>query len=141
MWGTSSEVIKLSTPKRSVNNYADARQILSTFAGMELKNKNGLTGRISRKSIEKFLSGKAVETSFDLKAHFLVLANIDTLFQNAIEPFETEPDKHGSPDVKAIHRTYAPLLIEMNGEKRIIPIKFSVKEYADKNQKNKLLQY
>lgn len=41
-------------------------------------------------------------------------------------------------NLKAIHRTYAPMLLSENGEKRIVPVKFTVKEYTDKNTRNKL---
>lgn len=138
MRGNTAEVIKQATPIRSANSFSETRNILKNIAEKELKSKSGLPGNISNKSIEKFLSGKAVSTSFDLKAHLTAAANIDQLYKNSIEPFEAETDKNNNPDLKAIHRTYAPMLLSENGEKRIIPVKFTVKEYTDKNTRNKL---
>ena len=138
MWGNTAEVIKQAAPIRSANSFSEARNILKNIVGKELKSKSGLPGNVSNKSVEKFLSGKAVATSFDLKAHLTAAANIDQLYKNSIEPFGAEKDKNNSPDLKAIHRTYAPMLLSENGEKRIIPVKFTVKEYTDKNTRNKL---
>lgn len=138
MWGDINEVIEKATPKRSAKTFKEAREILNTFVGKELKSKEGLPGNISGKSVDKLLSGKAVEKSFDLKVHLTAAANIDQLYKNSIEPFKAKKDDDGNPDIKAIHRTYAPMILNENGEKRIIPVKFTVKEYTDKNTKNKL---
>lgn len=138
MWGSPQEVIEQATPERTARSFAEAKSIMKNFVGHSFVNKEGLPGHVSEKSLKKLLSGKAVKSSFELKAHLQAAANMDKLYSNSIEPFEPEPDKNGNPDVKAIHRTYAPLLLEENGEKRIIPVKFTVKEYSDKNTKNKL---
>ena len=136
-WGTREEIKEKAKLKRTATNFGEAentlKQIIENSKKDPLKSADGLIANISNKSINKILSGKAVNKSYDLKAHLAAAANADYLFKNSKEMFEPEADKNGNPDLKAIHRTYAPM--EWNGA--IIPVKFTVKEYTDKNTPNK----
>jgi hypothetical protein len=88
-----------------------------------LKSKAGIAATISKNSIEKILSGKSADKSYDAKAHFLAAANLEKLFSNAIEPFKFpfDPDKNND-NFQEIRRLYAP----MSFKGRIIPIKFTI---------------
>jgi hypothetical protein len=65
----------------------------------------------------------------------LAVANIDKLFSNAIEPWaiELNPNKNNA-GLKARHYLYAP----MNFHEKILVIKFTVKEYINKELPNKI---
>jgi hypothetical protein len=90
-----------------------------------LTSKSGLTATITRNSIDKLLSGKSVEGSFEKQAHLNAAVNLPKLFQNAVEPWEFGMNPGKSNDaIRAIRRLYAPMYF--NG--RIIPVKITVKE-------------
>ena len=63
-----------------------------------------MTAVISRKSIKEILSGECARKSFDIKAHLKAAVNID--------------------------RKYLFTLMEY--KERIVPVKFSVKEFKDR---------
>jgi hypothetical protein len=86
-------------------------------------------------SIGKIVSQDAVNISCDQAAHYHAVANIDKFFSNAIEPwkFELNPTKNNQ-GLKARRYLYAP----MEYEGRIIPVKFTVKEYDDPKLSKKL---
>jgi hypothetical protein len=76
------------------------------------------------------VSSKALNTSYGKMAHFHVVANIDKLFFNAIEPwkFELNPNKNNT-DLDTRMYLYAPCKYD----DRIFPVKITVKEYKDQN--------
>lgn len=138
-WGTTKEIIEMATPKRKAISFDAAKECMNEFMNKELKSKNGLPGTITGKSRKEMLSGAATSKSINIHQHLMAVANADQLYQNSIEPFPPEPDRHGNENVKCVHKTYAPFLVDIDGEKKVIPVKFTVKEYKpETNNKNKL---
>jgi hypothetical protein len=128
-FGTSEEVREMAKPIRSAQNRYEATIILREIANKgPLTNKNGLTVTLSSDSRGKIVSSKALNTSYGQQAHYLAVANLDKLFINSIEPWEYElnPNKSNN-DLKARRYLYAPLEFD----KKIIPVKITVKEYKD----------
>jgi hypothetical protein len=120
---------------RTASNRREATEILKEIIKHgPYTSKSGLTARIPGKSIGKLVSSEAVNASFLPEAHYLAVANIDKLFSNAIEPwvFDLNPTKNND-GLKARHYLYAP----MNFHKRIIVVKFTVKEYINPELPNK----
>lgn len=99
-------------PKRTATSYDEARSIVSELLGEPLVNKEtGMVATISRRSLDKLLSGKAVDKSTNLKDHLTAVANIDQLFENAIQGW-VEADKNNDPNIAGVHRLFAPLSID-----------------------------
>lgn len=138
IWGTEEEVREKAKPVRHADSFAKAKDCLRNIANNSmitpLESADGLKAELSSSKIQKFLSGKAVDKSFDLKAHLEAAANADYLFKNSVEAMEPQPDTKGERGIKAFHYTYAP----MEWQGRIIPVKFTVREYEDTNTNNKL---
>jgi len=128
-FGTPEEVREMAKPVRTAGNRQEAARILKEIADQgPLMNKYGLIVTLSSDSRGKIVSSKALNTSYEQKAHFLAVANLDKLFFNAIEPWEYElnPNKNND-ELKARRYFYAPLEFD----NKIIPIKLTVKEYKD----------
>lgn len=86
--------------------------------------RTGLTVTIGRKAIEKATSGSAMKGA--LAAHHLAaLQQWPELLRQAV-PGEVRPDRSGDPNIKALHRWYAPLTV--GGV--LYRVKLTVKEYA-----------
>lgn len=138
IWGSKEEVIAKAKPVRHADSYAKARECLREIANHSmikpLESADGLKAELSIGKIKKFLSGVATRKSYDLKPHLEAAANADHLFRNSVEAIDPQPDTKGNRNIKAFHYTYAP----MEWEGRIIPVKFTVREYEDEKQKNKL---
>ncbi|WP_424408514.1 LPD38 domain-containing protein [Pasteurella sp. PK-2025] len=101
-----------AVPKRQAKSYDEARAIVSDLLGEPLINKEtGMVATISRRSLDKLLSGKAVDKSTNLQDHLTAVANIDQLFENAIQGW-VEPDKNNDPNIAGVHRLFAPLNID-----------------------------
>ena len=86
--------------------------LLDKDGALLLKNDDsGETAWLGKKSIEKMVSGAAVNKSegngFTAKQHYAVVSDIDRLFKGAIKILE-RPDKNGDPNV-FIHRFAAPI--------------------------------
>jgi hypothetical protein len=115
--------------------YSQAREILSSLVDHPMVSRSGLYATISRKSIEKILSGPSVEDSHNYKAHILAAGNIDRLYTNAIEPwnFEMNPDKNNDGLV-SVRRLFAP----MEYENQIVVVKITVKEMKNINDGNRI---
>ena len=127
LWGTPEIVAVISKPIREASNRKLATVILKTIAGHNpFTSKSGLTARLRRRAVGKLVSSVAVHSSFSPEAHYLAAANIDKFFTNAIEPwlFELNPNKNNE-GLKARRYLFAP----MEFQKRIVIIKFTVKEY------------
>ena len=102
-FGTPDEVREMARPIRYAENRQEASKILKKIANQgPLTNKQGLTVTLSSDSRGKIISSKALSTSYDQKAHFLAVANLDNLFFNSIEPwkYELNPNKNND-DLKA----------------------------------------
>lgn len=99
-------------PKRNATNFVQARQILGGILNKPLKNKqSGMVATLSRRSLDKMLSGKAVAKSTDSSKHIKAVVNIDGLFENAVLGW-VEKDKNNADNVLGVHRLFAPLLID-----------------------------
>ena len=97
MFGTPNEVREMAKMEREADTREKARSILMGLVNKPLKSKAGIAATISKKSIEKILSGKSADKSYDAKAHFLASANLEKLYSNAIEPFKAGiPKREGA---------------------------------------------
>jgi regulator of RNase E activity RraB len=123
MFGTSEEVQRMAIMELNAGTRKEARDILVKLVNKPLKSKAGVEATVSKKSIEKILSGKSADKSYNAKAHFLAAANIEKLFSNAVEPFKFAfiPHKRNE-NYQEVKRLYAPMAFE----NRIIPVKFTV---------------
>jgi hypothetical protein len=136
MFGTPEEVWEMAKPIRTARNRAEVTQILQAIAKKgNLASKNGVSAKLTSRTISKIVSSDALISSFNKEAHYLAAANIDKLFSNAIEPwkFEFNPSKNND-ELK--ERKY--LFSVMEYKDRIVPIKFTVKEYKDPSIETKL---
>jgi hypothetical protein len=123
MFGTPENVKKMVKTGTAAQTREEARNSLKNCIGKPLKSRSGIEATISKNSIEKILSGKATDKSFNPKAHFLAAANLEKLFVNALEPFKfpLNPDKRNE-NYQEVRRLYAPMAFEG----RIIPVKFTI---------------
>ena len=120
-------------PKRTATSFDEARSIVSELLGEPLVNKEtGMVATVSKRSLEKLLSGKAAHKSSNLKDHLTAVANIDQLFENAILGW-TEQHKNADPNISGVHKLFAPLNID--GQVKLA--KLTVKEMAF-NQGNRM---
>jgi len=134
-WGTPEEIAEMAKMKRIAASYGEARKIMESMVNKPLRSKSGLLASISKKSIDKILSGDAVKESVDIKAHLLASANIDILFSNAIEKwiFQSNPNRNNQ-GLQERKYLYSPM--EYSGQ--IIPVKFTVKQFIDTEKGNRI---
>ncbi|GMO51964.1 MAG: hypothetical protein Pg6C_17110 [Treponemataceae bacterium] len=134
-FGTPEEVREMAKMPVEARGYAQVRGNLLEIVGKPIRSKSGLTATITRNSIDKLLSGKSVEGSFEKQAHLNAAANIAKLFPNAIEPWEfrMNPEKSNA-DIKAVRRLYAPMYFN----NRIVPVKITVKEMKNLKDGNRI---
>jgi hypothetical protein len=134
-FGLPDQVRVMAHMNRQPKTYTQARKILSFLIGHQMVSRSGLCATISRKSIEKILSGTSIEDSHNYKAHILATGNIDQLYTNAIEPwnFEMNPNKNNDGLVN-VHRLFAP----MEYEGIINIVKITVKEMKNPNDGNRI---
>ena len=129
MFGTLDEVREMARMEYKAYSYDEARVFLAKSINKPLINRSGIEATLSNKSVDKILSGKAMDKSFDKEAHFLAVANLTKLFSNAIEPYKFEKNlSKNNEHLKAIRRLYAPMVFNDT----IIPVKFTVKEMESK---------
>jgi hypothetical protein len=130
-FGTPEEVREMAQPIEQARTRDEARLILTKLIGKTLKSRASVEATISKNSIEKILSGKAADKSYNASAHFLAAANLEKLFSNAIEPFKfpPNPEKHNE-NYKAVKRLYSPMAFDG----RIIPVKFTVMMMMNKKE-------
>jgi len=129
-FGTPDEVREMAKMSRRAQTRKEAVAILKKIATAgNLTSKSGLVVSLSGKSIDEIVSGQSLQQSFDTMAHWQAAANIDKLFSNAIEPwkFDLNPQKNNE-NLKDRRYLYAPM--EYRG--RVVPVKFTVKEYQQK---------
>ena len=134
-FGSPDQVRIMAHMDRQPETYAQAREILSSLIGHPLVSRSGLRATLSKKSIEKMLSGKSIEDSHDYKAHILAAGNLDKLYANAIEPlaFEMNPNKNNDGLV-SVHRLFAPMEYEGN----MVVVKITVKEMKNPRDGNRI---
>jgi hypothetical protein len=135
MFGTPDEVREMAKMSNEANGYTHVRNILLGIVGKPLKSKSGLTATITKNSIDKLLSGKSIEGSFEKQAHLYAVVNLAELFPNAIEPwkFGMNPEKSNA-DIKAVRRLYDPIYFK----NRIVPVKITVKEMKNPKDGNRI---
>lgn len=118
--------------KRIARSYNDARNALGRIARKPLTSKDGFIADLSRSSIDKIMSGKAVSKSVSIPVHLAAAANIDQLFEASKEGKGSGAgNKEG---IKRFRRFYAPF--KFAGE--TFKAKISVKEFEDKSQGNRI---
>jgi len=134
-FGHIGQVRIMATMERKCKTYARAREILSSLVGHPLTSRSGLQAVISRNSIDKILSSKSVNDSYESKAHLLAAGNLDKLYTNAIEPwsFQMNPNKNNDGLV-SVHRLYAP----MEYKEQIVVVKITVKEMKNPKDGNRI---
>lgn len=123
----ADKVARAAEPVRFADSFDSVRKQLGEVAGRLLTNRiTGMTATISRKTINKMLSGKAHNKSVSLRAHLMAAVNADRLFENAIDGW-VEADKGGSADVVGVHKMFAPLKVD----NEILLVKLTVKELRE----------
>jgi len=135
-FGSLDEVREMAKMPRMVKVKTETITILKKIAAIgDLTSNSGLVVSLSGKSIEKIVSDQAIHKSFNLQAHWQAVANIDKLFSNAIEPwkFKLNQEKNNE-NLKDRKYLYAPM--EYKG--RILPVKFTVKEYKQEGADKRL---
>ncbi|MDR1367761.1 MAG: hypothetical protein LBJ76_03470, partial [Candidatus Accumulibacter sp.] len=120
---------------RQASTFKEAREAASAFVGSRDKpgkpltnRETGMTAVISSGNLGKMLSQKAVGKSVSPAIHALAVANADTLFEIA-RLGETHADRDNNPNIKAIHRFYAPMATGTN----VFSVKLTVKEFQSGN--------
>ncbi|WP_423459976.1 JAB domain-containing protein [Ottowia sp. VDI28] len=121
-------------PLRTATNFLQARMAAKEFQGKELTNAaTGMTAVVARNSLDKMLSAKAVEKSETPATHAMAVANADNLFERAILGW-SKPDRSNDPNIRAIHRFFAPM--DVNGRTKLV--KLTVKESVREDRQNPL---
>ncbi|WP_314972826.1 PLxRFG domain-containing protein [Comamonas testosteroni] len=119
---------------RTAANFMQARQAVKEFQGKPLTNAvTGMQAVVSRKTLDKMLSSKAVSKSESATAHATAVANVDHLFEQAIWGW-SKPDRDADTNFEAIHRFFAPMAY---GNKQLL-VKLTVKEVKLSGQSNPL---
>lgn len=126
--------IAAAQPRRDAQTFEQARAAAKEFQGKPLTNlATGIEAVVSRNSLDKMLSGKAVSKSETPQAHALAVANLDELFARALLGW-SKPDAGGDPNIKGIHRFFAPVV----RDGRAMLAKMTVKETAQSDRSNPL---
>ncbi len=119
-------------PMRQAVTFSEARAAAKAFQGKPIANgQTGLEAVVSRNGLDKMLSSKAVGKSASAAAHSTAVANVDTLFQNALWGW-SKTDRADNTNIAAIHRFFVP----MEFEGRELMAKLTVKETVDANHSN-----
>ncbi|MDR1818427.1 MAG: homocysteine S-methyltransferase family protein, partial [Puniceicoccales bacterium] len=133
----ASEILARATLPRAARNKQEAEAAIAPVVGKILINaRDGSRGVISRKSLQKMFSGKAVAQLTDKAAHFNAVANADVLFERSELAFTHEDTKPpvGQRHIKFIHRYIAPMVFAGD----VFVVKITLKEYFDINTDTKI---
>lgn len=123
-----------ASTQRKARNFTEAREAAADFKGKSLTNKeSGIVAQVSRNSLDKMLSAKAVGKSETAELHSLAVANLDSLFENALLGW-TKADSQANTNIAAIHRFFS--VLETDNGPRLV--KITVKETSSTNQANKI---
>ncbi len=121
-------------PLRQAFTFDEARHAAKAFQGKDLTNAaTGMKARVSRNSLDKMLSGKAVGKSESASTHSMAVANADRLFVNATYGW-SKPDRSDDPNIRGVHRFFAPM--EIGGRAKLV--KLTVKESAREDRSSPL---
>lgn len=122
------------TPERQAYTFSEAREQAKAFQGKEINNRqSNVKAVVSRNSLDKMLSAKAVSKSVSPEIHSLAVANADKLYENALYGW-SKPDRDNNSNIVAIHRMFAVL---NSGEGKQL-VKLTVKETAQVDRPNRL---
>ncbi|MDR3015180.1 MAG: hypothetical protein LBV56_07045 [Delftia acidovorans] len=117
---------------RRATTFAEARLAAKAFQGKQLTNgQTGLQAVVSRNSLDKMLSSKAVGKSSGAPAHSTAVASVDRLFEGAILGWSKE-DRDSNSNLASVHRFFAPMVFDG----RQMLAKITVKETVDPNHSN-----
>ncbi|MGB2680311.1 MAG: LPD38 domain-containing protein [Candidatus Competibacter sp.] len=131
--GAQPAFSRLDDPLRQARNFSEARETAKAFLGKPLTSQDGLIASLSRNNIDKMLSASAARKSVSVREHVLAVANLDLLFSRSLEGW-AKTDKHQDPNVKAIHRLFAPMVV--GDQARLV--KITVKEFSIPEQGNRI---
>lgn len=121
---------------RQARTFDEARAAAKDFQGKILTNReSGLQAVVSRNTLDKMLSHKAVAKSESPASHSLAVANLDELFERAIYGWNKPDTRPIDSGIAAIHRLFAPLHL---ADGRILLAKLTVKEVTSKKNNNPL---
>lgn len=117
---------------RTAKTFDETREIVSEFLGEPLVNKNtGMVATISKRSLDKLLSGKAHTKSTNLDEHLLAVAHIDYLFVNSVLGW-VEPDKNNDSNIAGVYKLFASLYI--GGVMRLTKITIKAMQFNQGNR-------
>lgn len=118
--------------QRFAKDEKEAREQAVDFTGKELTNfQSGIQAIISKKNLEKMLSGKAEHKSVSKEIHALAVANADRLFENSVFAWQSNY-KNDSPDIEAVHRAIAPMKVDNQVYLAKLTIKEMTKEQGNR---------
>jgi hypothetical protein len=127
-------VAEHSAMPRQARTFEEARKEALKFRGTPLENNDtGMVATLSGNNLDKMLSDSAASKSTSPEEHALAVANIDTLYQNAIEGWAKRRESDPA-DLKAAHRLFAP----MQTDKGMRLVKLTMKESARKEPGNRV---
>jgi hypothetical protein len=135
-FGLPDEVMEMAKPVRTAKSRSEAENALENIissngtikrSAIELKSKSGISAFLRRSSIGKLVSG-IQEKGLPKEALWQAAANIDKLFANSIEPWKFELNPNKNNDGLKDRRIFYAL---MEYAERILPVKFTVKEFLD----------
>lgn len=113
--------------RRPANTFREARAAVKEFQGQTLINRDsGIEAVLSRTTLDKMLSFKAVDKSETPSTHSLAVANADSLFENAVYGWNKLDDRDDT-GTTTIHRLFARMS-HGKGQERMV--KLTVKETA-----------
>ncbi|MBF0785793.1 hypothetical protein E4T80_10005 [Muribacter muris] len=117
-----------AVPKRMASSFDEARAAVTELLGEPLVNKEtGMIATISKRSLDKLVSGKASHKSSSTHDHLMAVANIDQLFENAIDGWIEPAKSVDNTSIAGVHKMFAPLNID-----GVIKLaKLTVKEFKD----------
>lgn len=127
------KIIEYATPKEKIYDIGEAvdfvrKNLLNKPINNYVEQESKIvSATISRNCLDKINSGKSRGKTNNNRLYALAVANIDRLFTLS-RRLESEPPKNGSPELKAVHRHYASLL--MDG--KVYAVKLTVKEFDEK---------
>ena len=119
---------------RSAKTFAEAREAAKAYQGQPMINvATGVVATVSRNSLDKMLSRKAVTKSESPEIHAFAVANLDQIYKRSILGW-SKPDANGSHSIAAIHRFFAAVVKDGTAYMS----KMTVKETARPDQPNPL---
>ena len=130
-----SETTLVNTPKHHFKNFDEARKWgKENIAGIYKNLHTNENIYISKKTIDKYLSEKAVSKSVSIDAHLSALIKLPKIIEVSVLK-ETYPDREENLNIIEMQRFYGAIIYN----NVIYPVKITVKVYTE--QKNKAYSY